>query len=48
MGKAQHKTCVLIRSCLAKEQRHTFLQETFVYSLWNAVENKYMKKSKEN
>ena len=48
MGKTQHKNCGLIRSCLAKEQRYTFIQETFVYSLWKALENKYMKKSNEN
>ena len=42
------KTCGLIRSCLAKEQRYTFLQETSVYSLWKALENKYIKKSNEN
>ena len=42
------KTCGLSCSCLAKEQRYTFLQETFVYSLWKALENKYMKKSNEN
>ena len=39
------KTCGLICSCLAKEQRYTFLKETYVYSLWKALENKYMKKS---
>ena len=42
------KTCGLIRSCLAKEPRYTFLQEMPVYSLWKALENKYMKKSNEN
>ena len=31
------KTCGFIRSCLAKEQMYTFLQETFVYSLWKAL-----------
>ena len=38
------KTCGLIHSCLAKEQRYTFLQETSIYSLWKALENKYMRK----
>ena len=42
------KTCGLIDSCLAKEHRYTFLKETSVYSLWKALENKYMKKSNEN
>ena len=42
------KTCGLICSCLAKEQRYTFLKEMFVYCLWKALENKYMKKSNEN
>ena len=46
--KLNIKTCGLIRSYLAKEQRYTFLQETFVYSLWKALENKYMKKRNEN
>ena len=32
------KTYGLIRSCLAKEQGYTFLQETSVYSLWKALE----------
>ena len=35
-------------SCLTKEQRYTFLQETFIYSLWKALENKYVKKRNEN
>ena len=42
------KTCGLIRSCIIKEQRYTFLQETSVCSLWKVLENKYMKKSNEN
>ena len=42
------KTCGLIHSCLAKEQRYTFLQKTYVYSLWKALENKYVKKRNEN
>ena len=42
------KTCGLICSCLAKEQRYTFLQETFVYTFWKALENKYMKINNEN
>ena len=42
------KTCGLIRSCLAKEQGYTFLQETSAYSLWKTLKNKYMKKSNEN
>ena len=42
------KTCGLIHSCLAKEQRYTFLQKTHVYSLWKALENKYVKKRNEN
>ena len=42
------KTCGLIRFCLAKEQRYTFIQETSTCSLWKAPENKYMKKSNEN
>ena len=46
--KLNLKTCRLIRSCLAKEQRYTFLQETSIYSLWKALENKYMKKNNEN
>ena len=41
-------TCGLIRSYMAKEQRYTFLKETYVYSLWKVLENKYMKKSNEN
>ena len=42
------KTCGLISSYLAKEQKYTFIKETFVYSLWNVLENKYMKKINEN
>ena len=42
------RTCGLISSCLAKEQRCTFLQETYVCSWWKALENKYMKKNNEN
>ena len=42
------KTYGLICSCLVKEQRYTFLQETSIYSLWKALENKYMKKRNEN
>ena len=42
------KTCGLIRSYMAKEKRYTFLQETSIYSLWKALENKYMKKNNEN
>ena len=42
------KTYWLIRSCLAKEQRYTFLQETSTCSLWKALKNKYMKKSIKN
>ena len=42
------KTCGLIRSCLAKEHRYTFLQDTSVYILWKALENKYIKKNNEN
>ena len=30
------KTCGLIRSCLAKEHKYMFLQETSVYSLGKA------------
>ena len=38
-----------IKTCgLNKEQRYTFLQETYVYSLWNVLQNKYMKKNNEN
>ena len=42
------KTCGLICSYLAKDQRYTFLQETFTCSLLKALKNKYMKKSNEN
>ena len=42
------KTYELIRSCLVKEQRYTFLQETSAYILRKALENKYIKKSNEN
>ena len=42
------ETYELICSCLTKEQRYTFLQETSTYNLWKMLENKYMKKSNEN
>ena len=48
MGKAQHKNLWVDPPCLTKEQRYTFLKETYVYSLWKALESKYMKKNIEN
>ena len=38
----------IIRSCLAKEHRYTFLQEKSTCSLWKALENKHMKKRNVN
>ena len=42
------KACGLIHSYVSKEHNYSFLQETFINSLWKALENKYMKKSNEN
>ena len=42
------KACGLIRSCLCREQKYPFMKETSAKILWEALENKYMKKSNEN
>ena len=40
--------CGTIRSCLSREQKYTFMKETSASKLWQALENKFMKKSSQN
>ena len=37
-----------IRSCLFKEQKYAFGNDTSVHKLWKALEDKFMKKSGQN
>jgi cell division cycle protein 20 (cofactor of APC complex) len=41
-------TCSSIWFCLVKDQKHAFLEQNSAKELWQALENKLMKKSIEN
>ena len=40
--------CGTIRSCLSKEQKYAFKNETSAWKLWKALEGKFLKKSGQN
>ena len=40
--------CGTIRSCLSREQKYAFKNETSAHKLWKALEDKFMKKSGQN
>ena len=40
--------CGTIRSCLSKEQKYAFKNETSAWKLWRALEEKFLKKSGQN
>ena len=40
--------CGTIRSCLSREQKYAFKNETSAYKLWKALEDKFLKKNSQN
>ncbi|KAI3465826.1 hypothetical protein Pfo_022489, partial [Paulownia fortunei] len=40
--------CGTIRSCLSREQKYAFKNENSAYTLWKALEDKFLKKSGQN
>ncbi|KAL4341388.1 hypothetical protein GQ457_08G037140 [Hibiscus cannabinus] len=42
------RACSMIRSCLSKEQKYGYKNETSASKLWKALEEKFLKKSSQN
>src|SRR5438067_9331644 len=40
--------CGIIRSCLSREQKYAFKNETSAHKFWKALEDKFLKKSGQN
>ena len=43
--KLNRQACGIIRSCLGKDQKYSFMKVTMTKELWDKLEPKYMKKS---
>ena len=46
--KLNRQACGIIRFCLGKDQKYSFMKVTMAKELWDKLEAKYMKKSVEN
>ncbi|KAE8664469.1 hypothetical protein F3Y22_tig00112762pilonHSYRG00050 [Hibiscus syriacus] len=47
-GTNNHLACNTIRSCLSKEQKYGYKNETSTSKIWKALEKKFLKKSSQN